>query len=128
LRQPEKFFWRSFSKILTHLEHSEITRFLDSHSGLFPKKSNWGNLNLVCGQGEKVKKVEAFRRCHVCGKTSEVKGNMQMSLDRCLHCKKAFAPFYYYDDFSKPIFSEGLERPPLMIGEWPAIQGLTAYW
>jgi len=71
-----------------------------------------------------MKPVELFRRCHVCGQISQ----SEEQLSRCRHCKKAFAPFYYYDDFHKPVFSEGLERPPVMKDEWPAIQGLTAYW
>lgn len=72
-----------------------------------------------------MKKVESFRRCHVCGLVTHKE---QSLLQRCGHCKKAFAPFFYYDDFTKPVLSEDLERPPLLKGEWPPIQGLTAYW
>lgn len=92
------------------------------------KKRRLDNLKVVCGQGEKVKKVETFRRCHVCGQVSESVAESNEVLKHCAYCHKAFAPFFYYDDFLKPINHEGLERPPQMKGEWPAIQGLTAYW
>lgn len=71
-----------------------------------------------------MKKVESFRRCHVCGHVTY----SEAAVHRCMKCSKAFAPFYYYNDFEKPVVSEFLERPPLAEGEWQAIQGLTAHW
>ncbi len=64
------------------------------------------------------------RRCHVCGHTTEAKHNIK----RCNYCKKPFAPFYYFDDKSKPILADCTLRPTALQGEWGAIQGLTAYW
>lgn len=64
------------------------------------------------------------RRCHICGHTTEADHNIQ----RCGECDKPFAPFYYFDDQSKPILADCTLRPPAMQGEWKAIQGLTAYW
>lgn len=64
------------------------------------------------------------RRCHICSQIMEAHENIR----RCSQCGKPFAPFYYFDDLSKPILADSTLRPTSMDGEWGAIQGLTAYW
>jgi hypothetical protein len=70
------------------------------------------------------KTMQAYRRCHICGKTCEAPSQVR----RCDHCGKPFAPFYYFNDRLSPVQFDGGLRPPELDGEWRPIQGLTAYW
>ena len=48
------------------------------------------------------------RRCHKCGGVTEKAG---ASVDRCEHCGKPIAPFYFFDDFQVEAFADNGLRP-----------------
>lgn len=66
-----------------------------------------------------------YRRCHVCGSVNMKDGD---PVDRCSHCNKSLAPFFYFNDRFKVVLGDETLRPPMMEGEYSPIQGLTAYW
>lgn len=66
-----------------------------------------------------------FRTCHVCGKTSHQEKD---PIQKCQHCGKSLAPFFYFDDKYKVILSDTHKRPPVVKGEYLPIHGLTVYW
>lgn len=70
------------------------------------------------------KDVSHFRRCHVCGETSENTNHV----DRCANCGKVFAPYYYIDELKAPSFSEDTERPLLIEGEFAPLIGVSTIW
>jgi hypothetical protein len=69
-----------------------------------------------------------FRRCHLCSGVSESEGEI---VDRCLHCGKPMAPFYFFNDAEVTPFSE-FEPRPAEEGRLPdervPVRGFTAYW
>jgi hypothetical protein len=65
-----------------------------------------------------------FRRCHVCGTTSE----HTKCVDRCAKCGKIFAPYFYYDEKSVEALTENLLRSPRMQGEYAPIIGISTVW
>lgn len=76
-----------------------------------------------------MKKKEAvhIRRCHVCNHVSERVG---ASVDRCEHCGKPIAPFYFFDDFKVAAYSDYGARPDYTDeeGERVPVRGFTAIW
>lgn len=66
-----------------------------------------------------------FRRCHVCDVVTEKEGEM---VNRCGHCGKAMAPFYFFEDEKVQPLSEHDFRPPRQSGGRFPVRGLTAYW
>lgn len=69
-----------------------------------------------------------IRRCHVCGEVNEADEKL---VQKCEHCGKTLAPFYYFDE-SKLM---GLDQSPqreisskLPLKQYPPLWGLTAYW
>jgi hypothetical protein len=79
----------------------------------------------ICGRERKMKdNVLQYRRCHVCGSTMEAADHIK----KCSDCGKPFAPFYYFDDQTKPVLADSTLRPVGMQGEWGPIHGLTASW
>ena len=70
------------------------------------------------------KDLSHFRRCHVCGATSENKE----FVDRCADCGKVFAPYYYIDELRSPTWSADLEKPPLVDGEFAPLLGVSTHW
>ncbi|MCB0349492.1 MAG: hypothetical protein KDD37_11700 [Bdellovibrionales bacterium] len=70
------------------------------------------------------KKQTHFRRCHVCGTTSE----HAKWVDRCAKCNKVFAPYFYYDEESVEAITEHLQRAPRMLGEYAPIIGISTVW
>ncbi len=60
-----------------------------------------------------------FRRCHVCSTVTE----QDKRVERCHHCQKSLAPFYYFDE--KKI---GENQQKIKEGEIRPLIGLTAYW
>jgi hypothetical protein len=66
-----------------------------------------------------------FRRCHVCG---EVNSRLGEHIERCRHCNKPIAPFYFFDEHQVEVYSENRERPSHENGERSPILGLTAIW
>ena len=72
-------------------------------------------------------KTVHIRRCHVCGDVSERVG---ASVDRCEHCGKPIAPFYFFDDFLVPSYSDYGTRPDEeeTVGERLPVRGFTAIW
>ncbi|MEO0335085.1 MAG: hypothetical protein AAF202_01735 [Pseudomonadota bacterium] len=66
-----------------------------------------------------------YRKCHVCGSVNEQE---KEPVQKCHHCGKSLAPFFYFDDKYKVILSDMHRRPPVIIGEYLPIHGLTAYW
>ena len=65
-----------------------------------------------------------LRKCHVCGHVNE----SHDEVDRCLHCKKPLAPFFYFKSKEIIPLSDYQLRPQLMEGQYLPIRGLTAYW
>ena len=66
-----------------------------------------------------------FRRCHMCGEINHVEG---AKVEKCSHCHRSLAPFYYYDDRYSSIPSIDEPRPDYEGQEYYPILGLTAYW
>ena len=66
-----------------------------------------------------------FRRCHICGAMNE---SEHAKVERCDHCNKGLAPFYYFDDRFTAVQGDLSLRPPLLQSEYFPIQGLTVYW
>ena len=68
-----------------------------------------------------------FRRCHMCDGLSFSKNDEGM-IERCQHCKKAFARFQYFDDRLAPTQSDAHLRPIFASNEYEPIKGLTVHW
>ena len=69
-----------------------------------------------------------FRRCHLCSGISE---SEEAPVDRCAHCGKPMAPFYFFNDAEVMPLSESETRPPddrRAPGERKPVIGFTAYW
>jgi rRNA maturation endonuclease Nob1 len=66
-----------------------------------------------------------FRRCHICGTVTENEGK---AVQRCTHCGKAMAPFYFFDEDKVDALSESDPRPVVLPGLRSPVRGLTAYW
>lgn len=70
-------------------------------------------------------KVQHFlRKCHVCGHVNQ----SDVDVDRCGHCRKALAPFFYFDAKKVLPLSDYQIRPVPFAGEYLPIRGLTVYW
>lgn len=66
-----------------------------------------------------------LRRCHICESVTEALGG---PVARCCNCQKPMAPFYFFDDFSSPVYSDSEVRPDWLVGERRALYGFTASW
>ena len=66
-----------------------------------------------------------FRRCHMCDGVTE---SEEAPVDRCEHCGKPMAPFYFFDELGAPSLSDADLRPHVSKGERVPVRGLTAYW
>jgi len=68
-----------------------------------------------------------IRRCHLCNGVTECEDNV---VDRCLHCGKHMAPFYFFNEMEvTPLSDFDLRMPPcLKAGERIPVRGFTAYW
>lgn len=78
-----------------------------------------------------------FRRCHVCGSFNEKANEL---VDRCGTCRKALAPFVFFDEkHALGITDESPEEPSKKSSTmkmtrlatqtfYPPIWGLTVYW
>ena len=66
-----------------------------------------------------------MRRCHMCG---DVTHSEEFPITQCLHCGKAMAPFFYFDDEHKVVWTDFQLRPPRLEGEYHPILGLTVSW
>ncbi|MBX7232628.1 MAG: hypothetical protein K1X29_11135 [Bdellovibrionales bacterium] len=84
-----------------------------------------------CGHDYKLNKgvfVESsahYRRCHLCGAVST---QFSHPVDKCQHCHKSWAPFYYFDDRLTKVSSDLSLREGSIEQEFPPLQGLTVYW
>ena len=65
------------------------------------------------------------RRCHVCGEISEKE---HKHVDRCEHCGKPMAPFFYFDETTTIAPSDDDLLPQVKDNEYWPIWGLTAIW
>ena len=72
-----------------------------------------------------VDKPTHYRRCHICGGITEIQ---EGKVEKCDHCHRSLAPFYYFDDRFTMTFSDVTVRPQLGDGEYAPIQGLTVFW
>ncbi len=70
-------------------------------------------------------KPHYLRRCHLCGHITE---NSEDRVDKCEHCGKHMAKYYYYDEQSAPIFADNLLRPPYLKNEYQALLGISVVW
>lgn len=72
-----------------------------------------------------------LRRCHSCSHVNECEQGLIQS---CSHCRKALAPFYYFDEskvMGLKTEAESLSEyksSALPWREYPPVLGLTAYW
>lgn len=66
-----------------------------------------------------------FRRCHICGEVTEKIG---ATVNRCGHCGKTMAPFYFFEEERVQPLSEHEFRPPRQDGGRFPVRGLTAFW
>lgn len=79
-----------------------------------------------------------FRRCHICGTFNERENSL---VDRCANCKKALAPFVFFDEQrALGVSIEGPDVDPAKKSStmkitrlatqtiYPPIWGLTVYW
>jgi len=78
-----------------------------------------------------------FRRCHLCGVLNEKSDQL---VDRCSSCRKAFAPFVFFDEKKAlGISDDSLDSPAKKASSYkitrlatesnyPPIWGLTVYW
>lgn len=68
-----------------------------------------------------------FRRCHLCDGVTENEG---VPVDKCGHCGKPMAPFYFFDDHAVAPLSDvelRVDLPPKTGQRFP-VRGFTAYW
>lgn len=71
-------------------------------------------------------RVVHLRRCHICGGVNEREGD---AIDRCQHCHKPMAPFFFFDDRVVAVYSENEPRPSVpRVGERRALIGFTVIW
>ena len=68
-----------------------------------------------------------IRRCHLCHGVTE---NEDCPVDRCQHCGKPMAPFYFFNEAEvAPLSESELQPTPILrSGERKPIRGFTAYW
>lgn len=68
-----------------------------------------------------------FRRCHLCSGVSE---NEEIPVEKCQHCGKPMAPFYFFNDLEVIPVSEAEIRldQPLKSGQRVPVRGFTAFW
>ena len=68
-----------------------------------------------------------IRRCHLCAGVTE---NESAPVDRCTHCGKSMAPFYFFDDVSvSPLSDVDVRSTELChAGQRVPVRGFTAYW
>ncbi|MBT4760642.1 MAG: hypothetical protein HOO06_02995 [Bdellovibrionaceae bacterium] len=67
-----------------------------------------------------------YRRCHLCGNVTW--GDANSKVNKCYHCDKSLAPFYYFDDRHAPVQGDETLRPKLLPNEFQPLFGITAYW
>lgn len=74
------------------------------------------------------------RRCHICDHVNERDGQ---SVDRCGHCGKILAPYYFFDEQNVHVYSDVEQRPTLeqtrarpkeQPGEHRPLRGFSAVW
>jgi hypothetical protein len=68
-----------------------------------------------------------IRRCHLCTGVTENEG---APVDKCLHCGKPMAPFYFFDELDVTPLSDAEVRveAQLKAGQRTPVRGFTAYW
>jgi hypothetical protein len=68
-----------------------------------------------------------IRRCHLCSGVTEAEGAL---VERCRHCGKTMAPFYFFNEVEVQPWSEAEMRMPVILnwGERKPVRGLTAVW
>jgi hypothetical protein len=66
-----------------------------------------------------------IRRCHICEGVTESDEGI---VDRCEHCGKNMAPFFFFDEKKVEPQDEAEIRTPWYGVDRKPIQGLTAYW
>ncbi len=68
-----------------------------------------------------------LRRCHRCDGVTE---KLDAIVNRCGHCGKSMAPFFFFDEVLVLPYSEAELRPQSLIEEGTRlpIRGLTAFW
>lgn len=72
-----------------------------------------------------------IRRCHVCGETIEAAGCL---VEKCGHCGKHLATFYYFNEklamnlMSRDEAGRQDQSSALPLRVYPPINGLTVYW
>jgi len=72
-----------------------------------------------------MKKPIHYRRCHVCGTLNQQR---EHKVENCCSCGKYLCPFFYFDDRLISVYCDTALRPLQLVGEFPPLQGLTAYW
>lgn len=65
-----------------------------------------------------------FRLCHCCNQIS----SQVRTIDKCRHCDKSFAKFFFFDEHSVAVYSDSQARPQLLAGRMEPIRGLSAVW
>jgi hypothetical protein len=73
------------------------------------------------------KKIYHIRRCHVCGTVNELEN---AAIQKCSHCRKHLAPFYYFDESElKGVKDNQLEMSLWNHqGSYHPLWGLSTYW
>lgn len=66
-----------------------------------------------------------IRRCHVCGGITESDGEV---VNKCCHCGKSMAPFYFFNEAETPPATDCELRHPPVPGDRSPVRGLTAIW
>ncbi len=75
-----------------------------------------------------------LRRCHICGEVCECEGYIP---EKCLHCGKSLAPFYYFDEAKAlglirevdvDLSEEHYKTTALPLTNYPCLRGLTVIW
>lgn len=68
-----------------------------------------------------------IRRCHLCDGVTECESD---PVNRCQHCGKSIAPFYFFDDYEVTPLSDVEMRPgdERKTGQRSPLRGFSAYW
>ena len=74
------------------------------------------------------------RRCHVCDKVTE---KNESQVNRCDHCGKNLAPYYFFDESATKVYSvdetlpveeRTLVKDPKDMGPRRPLRGVSAMW
>lgn len=67
-----------------------------------------------------------IRRCHVCGSVNE---GHEHPVQKCTHCSKHLAPFYYFDESKVEPLSADLSVSEQLPAEgYGPLRGFTVFW